>query len=73
MSVDIEADSKKSSEETTRPIFSAEDRREIVSSFAKAFLSGKIKVFHKPHGMERRRAVGGGVHNDRPRSKAKGP
>ncbi len=44
MSVDIEADSKKSSEETTRPIFSAEDRREIVSSFAKAFLSGKIKV-----------------------------
>jgi len=44
MTVDAESDSKPSSKEMAKPIFSAEDRRGIVSNFAKAFLSGKIKV-----------------------------
>jgi hypothetical protein len=44
MTVDTQAQSKVSPEEAKKPIFSKEERREIVSSFCKSYLSGKLKI-----------------------------
>src|SRR6266568_6808644 len=44
MTVDPQAEPKVSPEGTKKSIFSNEERQEIVSSFCKAYLSGKLKI-----------------------------
>src|SRR3989442_1078069 len=58
MTVDPQAESKASPEETKKSIFSKEERLEIVSSFCKAYLSGKLKIHSWTPGVVVKMATG---------------
>jgi len=51
VTVDSQTDSKARSGGSGKSIFSAEERREVVASFCKAFLSGKLRVLSWTQGV----------------------